>query len=300
MMGTVLRGIRCLGLALASGAALAQTPPDTALPKALKDIRPAAGMCVREDAAPPQAEVKANVVKPDLSCAITPADLSRRITAPDTVLADVRTAAEYAAFHIENALNATASELAFKRFLHGKTVVLVGDGKAEQELYAACARLKSQGIKQARVLRGGLPAWLSSGQAVLGRAPDAAQLARLTPVELLAESRFNANLILVPRNRDDIRRWLPSSVLIAQESPAAIQEAVNARRKKLNNAPLASVVLVAADADNETIRRLIQAIGPIPLLAYSDTTDAFARQIAQQEAIGLAQAHGPKKPGCGR
>lgn len=286
---------------LATGSALAQTQPGASLPEALKGIKPAVGVCRRNDAALSKtaARPKADVARPNLSCALTPAELSGLLKRPGTVLIDVRNATDYAAFHIDGTLNATVSELRTKRFLRGKTVVLIGDGKAEREVYAACARLMAHGFKQVKVVRGGLPSWLSSGLAVLGRAPHAAQLARLAPAELWTESRFEANLVLVPRSRETIQRHLPSAVPIPDESPAAIRAAVERRREKSKDTSLAAVVLVtAAGADNEHLLRLRQAIQPVPLLAYTDTVDAYARYLMQQDAIWAAQARGPKQPGC--
>jgi rhodanese-related sulfurtransferase len=296
----VLRRTLPLGLLIACGA-LAQTQPGAPLPEALQGIKPAAGMCRRDDAAPPKARTraKAGVIRPDLSCALAPAEVSGLLKRPGAVLIDIRPPPEYAAFHIDGALNATVSEVHTKRFLRGKTIVLIGDGKAEREAYAACARLKTHGFAQVKVVRGGMPAWLSSGQRVLGRAPNAAQLARLAPAELWAESRFDANLVLVPRRREDMQRQLSSAVPIEEESPAAIRAAIERRRGKPGNAPLAAVVLVtAAGSDNEALLRLRQAIQPVPLLAYTDTAAAYARYLAQREAIWTAQARGPKQPGC--
>jgi rhodanese-related sulfurtransferase len=297
-----LRRVLPIGL-LATCSAFAQTQPGIPMPEALKNIKPAAGVCLREAAVSPKARVFAKAdeaARPDLSCAIVPAELSRLLKRPDTVLIDVRNATDYAAFHIEGVLNTTVSELHIKRFLRGKTVVLIGSGKAERELYTACTRLKTHGFRQVKVLHGGMPSWLSFGQAVLGRVPNAAQLARLTPSELWIESRFDANLLLVARSQEEIQRQLSSSMLIPDESPAAVQAAIERRRKQPKKAPLAAVVLVtAAGSDNETVQRLRQAIQPIPLLVYTNTADAYAHQLAQQKAVWAAQARGPKQPACG-
>lgn len=297
-----LRRVLPIGL-LATCSAFAQTQSGAPMPEALKNIKPTASVCLREAAVSPKARAFAKMdeaARPDLSCAIAPAELSRLLKRPDTVLIDVRNATDYAAFHIEGVLNTTVSELHIKRFLRGKTVVLIGSGKAERELYTACTRLKTHGFRQVKVLHGGMPSWLSFGQAVLGRVPNAAQLARLTPSELWIESRFDANLLLVARSQEEIQRQLSSSMLIPDESPAAVQAAIERRRKQPKKAPLAAVVLVtAAGSDNETVQRLRQAIQPIPLLVYTNTADAYAHQLAQQKAVWAAQARGPKQPACG-
>ena len=212
-------------------------------------------------------------------------------------MADVRPAADYAAFHLNGALNLTAAELRTKPYLRGKAVVLIGDGKAERERYIDCARLKASGFKHTKVLRGGMPAWLSSGQAILGRASDAASMGLLSPGELWAETRFNANLVLLTADRKGLSHEWPSATTIPDASLAAIQAALKQRG---NKSPPASVVLVTADDKvAASLPGLRQAIQPVPLLAYTGLADAYTRQLAQQQAVWDAQARGPKKPRCG-
>ena len=284
---------------LAPSVALPQTPLGSEPPIAFKDIKPSVGECQREGVLTTHLPrpTKADIVLPDLSCAISPTELSGLVARPDTLISDVRPEADYAAFHLNDALNVAASALRTKQFLKNKTVVLVGSGLTERELYADCARLKANGFRQAKVLRGGLPAWLSSGRAVSGRLPDASKLGLLNPIELWAEVQFNANLVLLTANRSDLMPELPSAVTIPDASLVAIQVAINKRGRKT---PLASVVLVTADDKvAANLPNLRQAIQPIPLLAYTGSAEAYTRQLAQQKAIWEALAHGPKKPRCG-
>ena len=284
---------------LAASNAPGQTPPAVAPPPAFHADQPAASECLRKDAAPQAAlkPDKADATLPDLSCAITPVELSGLGKRPDTVMADVRPAADYAAFHLNGALNLTAAELRTKQFLKPKTVVLVGNGLAERERYIDCARLKASGFKHTKVLRGGMPAWLSSGQAILGRAPDAASMGLLSPGELWAETRFNANLVLLTADRKGLSHEWPSATTIPDASLAAIQAALKQRG---NKSPLASVVLVTADDKvAASLPGLRQAIQSVPLLAYTGSAEAYTRQLAQQQAVWDAQARGPKKPRCG-
>jgi rhodanese-related sulfurtransferase len=276
----------------------AQAQPAATPPTVFQNLQPAASECKRQDAVPQTAAkpAKADTVKPDLSCAIAPSTLAALLTRPDTVLADVRPAADYAAYHLNGALNLTAAELRTKPFVKSKAVVLIGNGQAERELYAECARLKASGFKQPKVLRGGLPIWLASGQAVLGRTPDTAQTAQLGPGELWAEARFDANLVLVTADRKDLLHELPSATVIPDAKLAAVQAAV----KQRGNKPLAAVVLVTTSADGPAVLpNLRLAVQPVPLLAYTGTAEAYTRQLAQQNAVWTAQALGPKKPRCG-
>lgn len=293
-----LFAVLVMGL-LATSNAPGQTPPAVAPPPASHTIQPAASECLRKDAAP-QSDLKpdkADATLPDLSCAIAPAELAGLLKHPDTVMADVRPAADYAAFHLNGALNLSAAELRTKPYLRSKAVVLIGNGKAERERYIDCARLKANGFKHTKVLRGGMIAWLSSGQAILGRAPDAASMGLLSPGELWAETRFNANLVLLAANSQDLSHEWPSATTIPDISLAAIQAVLKQRG---NKSPPASVVLVTAnDKMAASLPGLRQAIQPVPLLAYTGSADAYTRQLAQQQAVWDAHARGPKKPRCG-
>ena len=284
---------------VAAFTALAQPPLVVTPPAAFNTMKRPIGECVRDSVipSPMPSSLKVDAVRPDLSCAITPVELTGLLKRPDTVIADVRPAADYAAFHLNGALNLTAAELRTKPFLKPKTVVLIGSGKAERERYIDCARLKASGFKHTKVLRGGMIAWLSSGQAILGRAPDAASMGLLSPGELWAETRFTANLVLLKASGKGLSHDWPSATTIPDTSLAAIQAAL---KRRGNQSPLASVVLVTADDKvAASLPGLRQAVQPVPLLAYTGSADAYARQLAQQQAVWDAQARGPKKPRCG-
>lgn len=274
----------------------AQTYPATSVPEALRGIKPTAGLCTRDDAEKPKPSKYARVAeaKPDLSCAIAPGDVARQLKSPNTVLIDTRNATDFANFHINGAMNISAAELRGKTFLRGKSVILLGNGKAEQQQYIDCKRLKSNGFKKVRVLLGGMPAWLAAGQGVLGLSPNPMQLTRLTPSDLWIESRFESNLVLVAAGRKTLQTQITGSVLIPDEMPQTIQSAIDKRRKQHKSAPLAAVVL-AADKGT-AFQALSEAIKPVPLLVYSEPAEAFERQVSQQTAVWAAQARGPKQP----
>jgi rhodanese-related sulfurtransferase len=281
--------------------AMAKTLPDANIPEALKNIRPAAGSCTAKTSneAKPTKKTQVAVVKPDLSCAVEPREVAHLLKSSNMVLIDTRRSTDFVNFHIDGAMNLNPAEVRSKSFLRGKSVILIGNGKGERELYIDCSRLKSNGFKQARVLQGGISAWLASDLDVYGQPPNSEQLTRLTPSELLIESQFEANLILVEAGQDAVQKQIKGSIVIPDEKPETIQSAIDKHRRKLKSGAVAAVVLVVKqETDYET---LSQAIKPVPLLVYSGTAEAFAQQLAQQAAVWAAQAKGPKQPsGCGR
>jgi len=111
---------------------------------ALKNSKPASSTCKHKEdnkkLEPPKYTPVVDV-KPDLSCAILPVDLNHQRQSPDTALVDTRTATEFAQFHIDGAMHINTAELRSKAFLREKLIVLIGNGKAEQELYIDCKRL---------------------------------------------------------------------------------------------------------------------------------------------------------------
>lgn len=281
--------------------ALAESHPSVNVRDALKNIRPSGGSCIQKDATKPKPSKVAPVaeVKPDLSCVMAPVDLVHHLKSANTALIDTRSAMDFANYHIDGAMNLNTTELRSKTFLRPKSVVLIGNGKAEREQYIDCKRLKSNGFKQVKVLRGGMPAWLASGQNVLGQPPSPAQLTRLTPSDLWVESRFEANLVLVAISQAALQKQFANSLLIPDEKPKTIQSAIEHRKKHSKSGSLAAVVLIAANRID--FQALSQAIKPVPLLVYAETADAFTHYGAQQNVVWEAQARGPKQPsGCGR
>lgn len=267
----------------------------------LKNSKPASSHCKqKEDQQKPERQKYSPVadIKPDLPCAILPIDLDHQRQSPNIALIDTRTETEFSHFHIDGAMSINMAELRNKAFLREKLIVLIGNGKAEKELYIDCKRLKTNGYKQVKVLWGGMSAWLASGNDVLGKAPILAESTKLTASELWIESQFTSNLILVTASQGSLQKQLEGSLLMTDEKPKTIQSALKQRIKKPNYGALAAVVLVASkDTD---VNAISQAIKPIPLLVYSDTPDAFASQLTQQAAVWSTHDRGPKQPkGCG-
>lgn len=240
---------------------------------------------------------------PDARCALAAKDLGALLSKPDLALMDLRSNAEFQAFHIANAINLTPAELHAKPYWRNKKVVLIGNGKGERELYGECTRLKQAGYSQVRVLLGGMPHWLAQQQAVAGRPPSVAQLSRISAGELWLEGHNADTLILLSQEHAAMQKELAHSVILPKTAPQAMPQAIKAvierRRKETKNAPLLAVVLAAGSSSDEQIARWQQALLPLPLLVYADNADLFKRHMVQQKLTWLAHARGPKQPVCG-
>lgn len=290
-----------LALCTWAGPSQAELSPGGNLPKLLENIKQAKpGMCQRDEAGGARgADAPPAVPEPDLSCALGAREAAQLSGKPGAAFIDTRDAAQHQAFHIANAVNAQVYELRSKPYWKNKRVVLIGSGKNDAELYSACAALKAQGYQQVQVLRGGMAAWVAGGLPTLGNEPSVDDLTRLSAPELWAEATYEDNVVLVARQQSSMLPGLHASVTVDLAAPDAVKSALARRRKELKNAPLASVVVVAAPGTKaELIARWRQSIEPVPLLAYAGTSEAYRRYLTQQKAAWAAQARGPKQPGC--
>lgn len=280
----------------------AQTKSTPPLPEALKGIQPATGVCRRDQ---PAASLGNNSSKPkhhspDLTCAASLSQVLALADQPDTLLFDVRHSSDFMAFHIKGAMNKDLASLRTANFLGGKTVVLVGSGKAERDLYLACGDLKTSGAKRVFVLQGGIASWISGGNAVEGRVPSVDQLFRLTASELWAESQFNANLVLVHAAQEEIRPHLFASVPLRDISlPAIKSEIIKRRKNQQKNKLIGLVLVVPPNTSPEQLDTIRRAILPMPMLIFAEPAQVFIKEMTQQKNIWSAHARGPRKPGCG-
>lgn len=265
----------------------------------LKGISPVGGMCLRDEVNNNNpSTASATRPKPDITCAITPSELSPLLERSDLVLADVRLRADYDAARMDGAIHFGLSALRIKPFLRDKLLVLIGNGKSERELYATCAELKEQGFKQVKVLRGGMAAWWPFQRSRGMQSGIQQEATQLTGPELWVESQFDANLVLLMTSDPEMQRMLPTATQLPNDQPVTIRLILD-KKRKAKKMPIGVVLVLPYNASPSLIERVRDAVQPLPLLFYSDSSAQYAQQIAQQKAIWLAQERGPKKLGCG-
>jgi rhodanese-related sulfurtransferase len=290
-----LRTIVQFVVALHCTSALSQVAPGNTLPQALQHIARATQVCKREDFTTPRAQDTAAPV-PDLSCLVNVPDALPFLAQANSILVDLRPAAQYQQAHIPQAMALTLSELTSKPYWRSKTVVLVGSGKDEDQLLRACSHLKQNGYAQVKVLRGGLAQWLLHQQPVLGSPSTQEQLIRISAEELWSEARHAHNLVLLAPQQHLLHADIKAAIDLPQLSASAIQTAVRTRPKNT----LARIILATSPTTtHEQIQALRSALSPVPLLIYTDTQQAYQHHVTTQQAQWLAQARGPKQPACG-
>ncbi|HEY6896289.1 MAG TPA: hypothetical protein VI279_03430, partial [Rhodocyclaceae bacterium] len=82
--------------------------------------------------------------------------------------------------------------------------------------------------------------------------------------------------------------------------PEAIKVALERQgNKAAKGTNRAAVVLVMGPGNGaKQVGALQAALGDTPVLLYGDTLASYDRFVADQKAMWLAQAKGPKRPGC--
>lgn len=276
-----------------------QPPAGTKKQSVFEQYRPVGAACKKDDSAASSAPPPVPEVRPDYACAVSPEAL-RRATQPDGVILDLRSGTDFAAFHLQGAINVTPADLHGKPYWRNKEVTLVGSGKAERELYTECTRLKRLGYRKVGVLRGGIPAGLASEMPVVGTAPSHAQMAYLSPSEFLLESANPGNLVILGKGRGELQNHISFAAVVPEETAAAVAGEISARRRALKHAALESVVLVPDSRTPEQyVEEVRRRVHPVPVLVYAGSPDAFLKQKNVQEALWAAHARGPRKPACG-
>ncbi|MDD2740495.1 MAG: rhodanese-like domain-containing protein [Methylomonas lenta] len=272
--------------------------------EAIKNIKPASGMCIADKAMAVESNHSdigySESVKPDLSCAILASQLSTIVSNDkNLVLVDTRKKQDFTDYSIAGAMNTSVSDIKNKMFLRDKSVVLIGDGKAERDLYLSCAELKKMAFKDVRVLRGGMPTWLSGGYPVIGKIPQLDQLGVLTSLELWSESQYDENLIVIDHVKKEFQHELNTNNLINSLTLTNLKKTIEKRRSVLSSEYFSSLIIITTtNLANNNLAKLRKDLVPIPTLVYLGTLEEYKLQLSQQKAVLLARDRGPKKPGC--
>ncbi|MBD9395264.1 rhodanese-like domain-containing protein [Acidovorax sp. ACV01] len=273
--------------------------PGDQIPDALKEISPVSEVCRRD--APKQGEKpvpSSGTYEVDLQCSITADALASMKIAGDSLVVDRRDASDFRSFHIEGAMSLGITDLVAKPYWRSKKVVLIGNGRAEAELYRECARLKSVGYRSVHVLRGGMPSWLNKNLPVVGYASEGVDLIEISAAELLIEAQNSYNIVLIDKSAIKERIDIGATYEIPNASVGAVKEFMEKYRKANPRSLTASVVLVSSIA-NEEIAHLRGLLSPNPLLVYKGSWEGVVSQQNANKAMWAAYARGPKVPGCG-
>lgn len=275
--------------------------PQDPIDAALRDARPKGSACEKGSDAPtdPAMPAARELAAPDLACAITVPALAQLRGDPNALIVDTRSPGEYAAFHIDSAVNISWGDLRARKYLHARPIALVGSGKGASTLYTACAELKAAGVARVQVLRGGMLSWVKANQAVVGRAPDLLEAATLTEEELLDELAFSANIVLALPAAKALQKQIPRAISMSGTDGRALDRILSQRQREVGPLPFSGIVILGGvDTRVADLTSILQAAGDEPLLVYKGTEHQYAAFMKSKRAVWLASARGPTQPRC--
>lgn len=136
------------------------------------------------------------------------------LTAPNTILIDVREAKYYNLFHIEHSLNIKPHQIATKSYLKNKNVILIGNGYHQTSLHKKCRALKQSGFVSVSVLKGGVQAFVRNNRVKIDGNEVNQSLYYLTPQDMLDITKPEEYLLVnITGQKDDrLKVYLPRVV----------------------------------------------------------------------------------------
>ncbi|MBU8975694.1 MULTISPECIES: rhodanese-like domain-containing protein [unclassified Lysobacter] len=158
------------------GPLLAATLCTLAFALALPTSAIAATTCPLAAAQAPASPSQAPLAPEDRTCLI-----DARALGAKPVLYDLRSRSDYASFHIPDAQHASVAEVS--RLLRDRpgAVVLYDGGKFRSDAFLLCKRLRDEGLKNFRIIDGGIAAW-----AQVQRRAERLEVSRLSDAEVSA------------------------------------------------------------------------------------------------------------------
>lgn len=272
-------------------------------PPALDDVRRASGVCRRDESPQPAQEPgsrRTEALRQAATCRLDVREASRLLGRVDTQLVDTRPRARFEALRIAQSLSATEQDLRLKPYWRSKHVVLVGEGRREEDLYRVCASLQQAGYKRVSVLGGGLAQWSAAGMPLVGQSQIEAPL-RLTAEELWIESLFEHNAVFVDNSLQALVADLPrTDGLLDIAAEGAMAKAVERWRRPRRSLFLSSVIVVVPPGTPAArIDALRRQIDTVPLLVHEGSVAAVRAVAPTLQRIWAAHARGPSKPACG-
>ena len=266
---------------------------------ALKYLEPAGSSCKRQDESPQASTTSTRDYAPDLSCAVSAHEVSKRMSAGALHLVDTRTESEYLQGHIDGAINLSWGEVRVRNHLRSRPIVLLGSGKSDESLYIACAALKAAGVPKVSVLRGGMLVWRDAGMPLIGASEPLEEMRRLSDEQFMQALAVPSNIIVAMPEADDFTALTPRVIRLRSASDSAISDLLTERARQIGDIPFAGiVVLVSRGSRADSLAAAIRAVHPHPILTYAGTAKEYSAYVKTKRAMWVAQARGPKPLPC--
>ena len=210
------------------------------------------------------------------------------------VLVDVRPAADWSTARIPGAMHIPLAFVETKAFLKGRPIVLVGSGHDSAALLKSCRTLNTKGFK-ARLLSGGIQAWLVAGGPLAGNPAALIPKREMRPEAFYREKNIVGRPVLYVAGEEakaDMNAVVPYAVSISPEAkPEDIKKLIGAGLKKVSTGETLPPLVCTPDGrgHGRIAARLAQA-GITPVLFLEGGLAAYRTYL-----FGILQAQRPRE-----
>lgn len=217
----------------------------------------------------------------------------------DYHVVDVRGEAEYQQGHIKNSLNIPLHQIANKRFLKNKNLLLVNNGLPQFEMGQFCQILADKGFNKIKVLRGGIHNWQSQGLALTGighqQHTDVVQLEDFV-------MDYDNNLIQVVNVKTDdkqAQRIVSDAKLIALDNQQITLKQQFESLMAANGDAHKQIVVILSEDDYLSSKNLLKGAVLKDIYYVLADQKKLTRFKQTRKTINQARVDGPRAQQCG-
>jgi rhodanese-related sulfurtransferase len=204
------------------------------------------------------------------------------LKANKAILIDIRNAKDYGQAWISGSVNIPLSFIKTKKWLQGKSLILVNEGFATLELQRTALALQKEGF-EIDILDGGLLAWQQGGQPITGDVFAIKELNRIEAGEAVLE-KDNSSYLFIDATAGPgsaVNKTFPAAQRL--KKPGDLTLAVKAQQSKDS---LSAVVLLITDAQPEPqLIKEYSAASPVPVFYLQDGLVGLSEFDKNQQAL---------------
>lgn len=223
-----------------------------------------------------------------------------KINIKDYQIVDVRRPPEYQLSHIPGSINIPTDQIAYKRRLKTKNLLLVNQGLPQFEMGQYCQILKDKGFKNVNILKGGIHNWLSHGLKLAGVNNNTKTYDLVDVRQFFMDYEHQlVQAINIGSRTNGINRAVPSiqNLSLSLDDDAfisRIQSILNGRKN-----PLKQLVLLGTEDEYQLAKIKLKSILHSDVYFLITDLNALIEYKKKRLAINQARINGPKKSQCG-
>jgi len=217
------------------------------------------------------------------ACLIAPVIAQRSAKRSSLIFIDVRGVDHYRQLHIPGAINLPLHALKTKPFLKQRDFVILDKGFGHDALLATCMNLRAAGFAGAKVLAGGMRAWMAQGLPLKGGALARNELQHISAAELYAERKYDVMNVITVAQAPVALPGIPAasiSHVATSEELSALLEAGDPSKNALS----VPVVITAAGAKYHLLQRQLGKLAN-KVVFVDNGIKGYQQFIAEQQKI---------------